>query len=122
MSAGSNASPKSELYRFFSLDHFPGNALKARTMQLADVTRPEARGRAVARRQMMMEVKGSDNGKTYNVPWWCVMVHQEANGEGVGWEGGKSPQGASGPRGVDCRPPHVVSGVAWPEEAAAAAQ
>uniref|UniRef100_A0A7S1HKK9 Uncharacterized protein n=1 Tax=Hemiselmis andersenii TaxID=464988 RepID=A0A7S1HKK9_HEMAN len=74
------------------------------------------------RQQMMMEVVGSDNGKTYKLPWWCIMVHNEAAGNGTGWDGGASPQGASGPRGIDCRPPHVVNGTAFPPEEEEAAE
>jgi hypothetical protein len=84
-----------------------------------------SRGRAMAaakaaatRQSQLFELE--DNGKVYKMPWWCVMVHNEADGSGKGWDGGKSPQGASGPRGIDCRPPKVVNGTAFPEAEEAA--
>lgn len=135
---GSTATPRNQLSRFFGLAHFPGGGLKgaARTEKLArvpsmgggtqgmraeDGEKVGAETPAGRERQMkLFEVTGSDNGKTYKMPWWCILVHPEAGGEGKGWEGGASPQGASGPRGVDCRPPSVVNGTAsWPAADAA---
>jgi hypothetical protein len=69
------------------------------------------------RLEMLKEVK-ADDGRRYMLPWWCVVLHPEADGsgkptglsdaygnkypEGVGWDGGRTPMGASGMRGVDC--------------------
>lgn len=131
--------------RFFGLGHFPGGALSARkgarTEALYHV--PSGRGGVGLERESAVEQKKAfsrstatsrgmvaataagtrqsqlfeleDDGKVYRMPWWCVMVHNEADGSGKGWEGGKSPQGASGPRGIDCRPPKVVNGTAFPD-------
>jgi len=60
-----------------------------------------------ARTSMMFEVKADDNGKTYSLPWWCILYHQEATGAGKGLDGGKVPIGASGFPGTDCSPPSV---------------
>ena len=81
--------------------------------------RAMAAGKAAATLQSQL-FELEDNGKVYKMPWWCVMVHNEADGSGKGWDGGKSPQGASGPRGIDCRPPKVVNGTAFPEAEEAA--
>lgn len=70
---------------------------------------------------MMLKEVTADNGRTYVLPWWCVVVHPEANGdgnptglsdaygrkypEGKGWDGAKTPMGASGIPGVDCTHP-----------------
>jgi hypothetical protein len=70
---------------------------------------------------MMLKEVTADNGRTYILPWWCVVVHPEANGdgrptglsdaygrpypEGKGWDGAKTPMGASGVPGVDCTHP-----------------
>eukprot|EP00961_Rhodomonas_salina_P248704 3361334-Rhodomonas_salina.1 len=52
-----------------------------------------------------MQVEGADDGKTYTLPWFCIGVHPEADGSGVGWDGAKAPMGPHGTRGVDCTPP-----------------
>eukprot|EP00277_Geminigera_cryophila_P034829 CAMPEP_0173128194 /NCGR_PEP_ID=MMETSP1102-20130122/58321_1 /TAXON_ID=49646 /ORGANISM="Geminigera sp., Strain Caron Lab Isolate" /LENGTH=539 /DNA_ID=CAMNT_0014038115 /DNA_START=24 /DNA_END=1643 /DNA_ORIENTATION=- len=70
---------------------------------------------------MMLKEVTADNGRTFVLPWWCVVVHPEANGdgmatglsdadgrkypEGTGWDGAKTPMGASGIPGVDCTHP-----------------
>jgi len=70
---------------------------------------------------MMLKEVTADNGRTFVLPWWCVVVHPEANGdgqptglsdaygrkypEGKGWDGAKTPMGASGIPGVDCTHP-----------------
>jgi hypothetical protein len=70
---------------------------------------------------MMLKEVEADNGRTFILPWWCVVVHPEANGdgratglsdgygykypEGEGWDGAKTPLGASGIPGVDCTHP-----------------
>ena len=70
---------------------------------------------------MMLKEVTADNGRTYVLPWWCVVVHPEANGDGQptglsdgygrpypqgkGWDGAKTPMGASGIPGVDCTHP-----------------
>ena len=70
---------------------------------------------------MMLKEVTADNGRTYVLPWWCVVVHPEANGdgrptglsdaygqkypEGKGWDGATTPMGASGIPGVDCTHP-----------------
>jgi hypothetical protein len=146
---GSIAAPRRQTYkRFFGLGHFPGGALSARRgartealyhvpsgggrlglareraevgIKSANSNSAKSRGMAMAaatRQSQLFELE--DNGKVYKMPWWCVMVHNEADGSGKGWDGGKSPQGASGPRGVDCRPPKVVNGTAFPDAEEAA--